>query len=289
MIWAVSPFPAKEPQAIELLLLTFGKSLYLASEFERKCQHVLRTLDLIETFEKTGDTKATYTAAVAAKDRLLAQTISGMSKFSVVTPDEIEDLTKAREARNYIAHEAGKIGVLHHLQARHIAEARNALRPKVIDLAKGDNVISVWAYEIQEKLNAPQWMTQTYEARVLNWIFGEPFRGISSWDEWALAQLAVGQKPHDDGAVAPEIRAVPPTLALPRMPPFNWHSDLITRATPVTASYRNTQKVRRFLRAECGGHFKFDRPFMAWMKSGAPKTMGDAADEWLRRARNKRP
>ena len=66
---------------------------------------------------------------------------------------------------------------------------------------------------------------------------------------------------------------------------FDWHKDTITRATPITPSYRNTQNVRRFFKAECGSHFKFDRPFMAWLKDGKPKTMGDAADEWLKRER----
>ncbi|WP_317658494.1 DUF6434 domain-containing protein [Pseudomonas sp. KU43P] len=32
---------------------------------------------------------------------------------------------------------------------------------------------------------------------------------------------------------------------------------------------RNTQKVRQFLVSECGDAFKFDRAFMAWLKSGA--------------------
>ncbi len=67
------------------------------------------------------------------------------------------------------------------------------------------------------------------------------------------------------------------------MAPFDWHCDRITRATPVTPTYRNTQNVRRFLRSQCGDGFKFDRPFMQWIKDGAAKTMGDVADEWLRR------
>ena len=33
---------------------------------------------------------------------------------------------------------------------------------------------------------------------------------------------------------------------------FDWHSDPITRATPVEPGYRNTQNVRRFLIAQCG-------------------------------------
>ncbi len=66
------------------------------------------------------------------------------------------------------------------------------------------------------------------------------------------------------------------------MAKFDWHSSPITRETPVDSYYRNTQNVRRFLMAECGLGFKFDRAFMAWIKDGSPKTMGDVADEWLR-------
>ena len=64
---------------------------------------------------------------------------------------------------------------------------------------------------------------------------------------------------------------------------FDWHAAVITRDTAVTKSYRNTQNVRRFFKAQCGDSFKFDRPFMAWLKDGSAKTMGGAADEWLRR------
>jgi hypothetical protein len=65
---------------------------------------------------------------------------------------------------------------------------------------------------------------------------------------------------------------------------FDWHSDRIMRTTPVDKAYRSTQNVRRFFKAVCGDDFKFDRGFMAWLRDGAAKTMGDAADEWQRRA-----
>jgi hypothetical protein len=64
---------------------------------------------------------------------------------------------------------------------------------------------------------------------------------------------------------------------------LDWHSDPISRDTPVTSTYRNTQNVRRFLKSQCGDRFRFDRSFMQWIKDGTPKTMGDVADEWLRR------
>ena len=69
------------------------------------------------------------------------------------------------------------------------------------------------------------------------------------------------------------------------MAQFDWHCDRITRATLLTRTYRNTQNVRRFLRSQCGDDFKFDRPFMQWIKDGTKKTMGDVADEWLKRRR----
>jgi hypothetical protein len=64
---------------------------------------------------------------------------------------------------------------------------------------------------------------------------------------------------------------------------FDWHADSIDRNTAVTSTYRNTQNVRRFLTAQCGDAFVFDRAFMAWIKDGTAKTMGDVADEWRRR------
>jgi hypothetical protein len=71
------------------------------------------------------------------------------------------------------------------------------------------------------------------------------------------------------------------------MAAFDWHSGEITPATPITKSYRSTQKVRRFFRAECGEDFKFDRSFMAWMKAAVGQTMGDAVAEWRRRRAKK--
>ena len=68
---------------------------------------------------------------------------------------------------------------------------------------------------------------------------------------------------------------------------FDWHCDAIDRQTRVDETYRNTQNVRRFLKNECGETFKFDRPFMQWIKDGQSKTMGDVADEWLQRQAGK--
>jgi len=64
---------------------------------------------------------------------------------------------------------------------------------------------------------------------------------------------------------------------------FNWHSDQLTRDTHVCKGYKNTQNVRRFMVEHCGADFKFDRDFMAWIRNGETKTIGDVVDEWARR------
>lgn len=69
---------------------------------------------------------------------------------------------------------------------------------------------------------------------------------------------------------------------------FDWHSDPITPFTPLTPSYKNTQNVRRFMLECCGPTFKFDRPFMAWIRTDEPKTMGDLVVEWQRRDQHSR-
>lgn len=64
---------------------------------------------------------------------------------------------------------------------------------------------------------------------------------------------------------------------------FDWHRDEVVRETPVTANYKTTQNVRRFLKSQCGPGFRIDRSFMQWVKDGTEKTMGDVADEWMKR------
>jgi hypothetical protein len=67
------------------------------------------------------------------------------------------------------------------------------------------------------------------------------------------------------------------------MTAFDWHSGDITRATPITKTFRKTQKVRRFFKTECGDGFRFDVSFIDWLKAAVGRTMGEAVDEWRRR------
>ena len=61
----------------------------------------------------------------------------------------------------------------------------------------------------------------------------------------------------------------------------DWHCEVIDPETIIDDTYRNTQNVRRFFKARIGDHFRFDRPFMAWMKENKGKKMRDAVKHWI--------
>ncbi|WP_045464766.1 DUF6434 domain-containing protein [Vibrio hyugaensis] len=67
----------------------------------------------------------------------------------------------------------------------------------------------------------------------------------------------------------------------------DWHKNTIEDSTLITATYKNTQNVRRYFKAKCGEDFKFDRDFMQWMQDSKGLTMRDAAQEWLQRQEQK--
>jgi hypothetical protein len=67
---------------------------------------------------------------------------------------------------------------------------------------------------------------------------------------------------------------------------FDWHSSPLSGKTVVTADYRTTQNVRRFVHAEVPG-FTFSRDFMAWIRENAGITLDQVVTEAKRRATEK--
>ncbi|MEO0945731.1 MAG: DUF6434 domain-containing protein [Pseudomonadota bacterium] len=59
---------------------------------------------------------------------------------------------------------------------------------------------------------------------------------------------------------------------------FDWHAAPLDDATVITDSYKNSQNVRRYFKFRLGDSFKFNTPFMEWMRSNAGKTLADACE-----------
>jgi hypothetical protein len=50
----------------------------------------------------------------------------------------------------------------------------------------------------------------------------------------------------------------------------------------IPKNYRNDERHRRFFKNEIGERFKFNTPFMNWMKRNAGQTYAEAVKEWLK-------
>ena len=179
MGWSLAYSVPEEPQLIEEFLLAVGKCLYLASAFEEKCKCVLRAAKIATTYEEHDDDAAAMVLAKAMRDKLLAPTIADLKAFFQV--EDIAVLERAKDARNFIAHESANIGPLHHASAPHIHQRLARLRTELEALAAGDNLVSAWVYEIEEKEPAPQGIKAAYPDWIRNWVFG----GIDRFDRAA--------------------------------------------------------------------------------------------------------
>ena len=62
---------------------------------------------------------------------------------------------------------------------------------------------------------------------------------------------------------------------------FDWHREPLTGETVITDSYKNTQNVRRWFKANVDPGFKFNIALMEWMKSNIGKSLAEAGGAYL--------
>jgi hypothetical protein len=171
MGWLLGHQPVREPELIDAYLLAVGKSLCLASYFEKKCQWVLRVAKLAEHYETDTDLDSFWMFAQAFRDKLLGPTLMKLSGLGDSEAD-IKSLEEGRVARNFIAHEAAVLGYLPAVREEDLIVAIQKLRQQLPRLIAADNLISKWVYEIEEREPAPESIQAGYAERVTRWVFG---------------------------------------------------------------------------------------------------------------------
>ena len=135
--------------------------------------HVLRIISVAEYVKKGGDISDTEAVVAVLKAKLLGPTIKGMNRVPYFDVGDIALLERAKDARNFIAHDCANLGwPLSDVSARLIHENLARLRREVESLTAGDNVISRCVFEIDQKEPAPPWIQQEYPQWVQRWIFG---------------------------------------------------------------------------------------------------------------------
>lgn len=171
MGWSLDYQNLKYPDQLNKFLLAVGKALYLANAFEYKCQYVLRLGKLVKHIKEGKDFDAALTLTNKMKDKVLGPTLSELGRFPEFNEKDIALLDRAREARNFIAHKGAFISL--GTGSKYLQEHLNKLKKEVIALVPGDNLISVWIYEIQEKEAAPSGIQKAYPKWVEKWVFGD--------------------------------------------------------------------------------------------------------------------
>jgi hypothetical protein len=192
MGWALNSQPLKQPELLNEFFVIVGKALYLASAFEAKCRYVLRIVNVAEYAENGGDLADTGALAAVLKAKLLGSIIRDMSGFPDFDAEDVALLERAKDARNFIAHESANLGwPLSGVSARHIRVSLVRLRHEVEALTAGDNLISRWVFEIEQREPAPWGLQQEYPQWVRQWIFGVIDSGLiteASEDKRTLAE-----------------------------------------------------------------------------------------------------
>jgi hypothetical protein len=153
----------------------------------RSASFVLRLANLAEAHDQ--DRAASFDKLIARvpKDKLLGGTLTDLLKTVPVTPEDLVRLRAARDARNFLAHEAASFDIHNHPSGS-ILEAvagktsyalddlvahLERTRDQVWLLARGDNVISRWCFAAEElgKQPLPYDLIDVYEDMVDRWVF----------------------------------------------------------------------------------------------------------------------
>lgn len=173
MAWSIGHLPISEYKSIDRFLLACGKALYVANGFEMKCRSFLRVANLADLLEDGRDIDSAILICNAIKDKMLNATLSEIREYHIDENDaDALILEAAKNARNFIAHEVAWLGPLFSISSTTLESRISALANAVSDLALGDNLVSGWLYELEEREPAPRTIHNEYPKWIQKWIFG---------------------------------------------------------------------------------------------------------------------
>ncbi|MBX3374912.1 MAG: hypothetical protein KF817_13860 [Phycisphaeraceae bacterium] len=172
MAWSLTHHPIAERERLDRFLLAIGKSLYLAAGYEVKCRVVLRIARIAHELRNGHALPGASAICEAMRKNMLGTTLRELQRLTPSMRDASATvLERARDARNFIAHEAAWLGPLFAVTTPSLDEKLLALHDAVAALAAGDNLVSQWIYEIEEREPAPFTIRTAYPQWVEDWVF----------------------------------------------------------------------------------------------------------------------
>lgn len=173
-----------------LLLESVGRAMCVAQNFEHNCKYVLMIVEMGRHAQDTSYTKSSemWSHSERLYKRALARSIMDASEKFQISPKELAILSRAKDSRNYLAHNAAlHFAVLPSLEMTALLKE---YCEHVQELAAGDNLVATWSFSIQEKQATPNRSTMTYTQDIGAWILS-PIENVLTAEITAQTSLCV--------------------------------------------------------------------------------------------------
>lgn len=173
MSWTVTPYSESSiPDLLGRYFKSLGKALTLAQSFEGKCNHYLRAIKVTEAIENEAAREEIREIATGYRSRTIGGTLGdGIEDAPEVSESDVQILRDAKDSRNAIAHGDQHISEVHPAWTGKVYDCVLWMVPHVRNLARGDNLIASWTYQVTEFESAPRGIQEKYEKTVLTWVF----------------------------------------------------------------------------------------------------------------------
>lgn len=159
------------------VLLSAGKALCLCQKFESTCKDIIMWLCLSKSlhekdFNFLSEKHITYVDKL--HNLLLGNSIQTFREEfkNKINKENLEILKDAKGSRNFICHELLKDFVsASFAQSKKYELDKRKLLNHIINIAKGDYLVSKWSYEFHEKKPGGFYDKNKYIDRISTWIF----------------------------------------------------------------------------------------------------------------------
>lgn len=149
-----------------------GRALAVAQHFESACKDLLRWMHVAKAAED-GRAKTLQEFRSCADEfvgLMLGSTVKRFGLDHDITKEELETLVKAKNARNYIAHECIAECSYHSRFSRFPPELEARFESEVRALVAGDSLVSSWSFMFHEGQTPPGELMLVYPEQITQWV-----------------------------------------------------------------------------------------------------------------------
>lgn len=151
---------------------TLGRALSLASSFEADCRLVAFSLKLKEPYPVSDDIKA-YTKFLETLKAAQDVIVSGLD----LSENYTDLLLIARNARNFVAHEAGEDIETKFKDKEKWAAWHQTLREKVLQITVGKQIVAILLARVANGTMPTKSALSAYPEHIVQWVLSGHERG----------------------------------------------------------------------------------------------------------------